>query len=108
MRNAPKKEKRVRTFKLDVNLALLLDKGIIRPGPKWPEGYPPGEVNFWVAVFVQEHPEDPGSCLAEASAYLCGSDYDPRDLGVNPDTAFEAVYKNEPMPWPKPFYGGPA
>lgn len=102
-----KQVKTVRTFKVDVNLARLLDAGIIQPGPKWPEGYPPGKVNFWVAVFIQRNPDDAASCLGEASAYLCGEDHPPHDLGINPHIAFEAVYLHEPMPWKRPFYGGP-
>jgi len=103
-----KRLKTVKTFKVDVTISGLLDAGIIQPGPKWPAGYPSERVNFWVAVFVQKNPKDPESCLGEASAYLCGEDHPPHDLGINPHIAFEAVYLHEPMPWKRPFYGGPA
>jgi hypothetical protein len=58
-------------------------------------------------VFIQRDPDDSASCLGEASAYLCGG-HMPHDLGINPDIAFEAVYMHKPMPWARPFYGGPA
>lgn len=96
----------VRTFKVDVNLGKLVEAGVIKPGRKWPKDYPPGKVDLWVAVFVQENPEDGGSCLSEVRNYVLGGDLGPRDLGVDLD-ATKAVYEDDQIPWARAYYEGP-
>ena len=103
--------KEVLTRRIDVNLAGLFDKGVIVPGPNWPKkrGTNPLKCNTWIAVCLQDRKEN-GSIrlMAEASAYLCGGTLDEAvDLGVNPDCAFDVVGPDTPMPWDKPFCGGP-
>ncbi len=96
----------VRTFKVDVNLGKPVAAGVIKPGRKWPKGYPPGKVDLWVAVFVQDSPQHKETCAAEVRSYVFGGDLGPRDLGVDLDVT-RATYEDDEMPWRRQFYEGP-